>query len=67
MPSATWTLGFDKIETPEQLEEVHHYAKRLCAKITEDVEYASGHALTNAKDKARELHRLLVAMERYWR
>jgi hypothetical protein len=70
MASATKGLGFEEIKTVEQAEEAHAYARRLATAITEDLATDNplgSWGLPNAKEHARELHRLLVAIERFWK
>ena len=66
MASATKTLGFEEIETGEQWERVQDYAVRRAATLEEDIRAGGIFTIQNAKEHARELHRLLVALDKFY-
>lgn len=66
MASATATLGFEKIETGEQWEQAQSYAVRLASRLEEDIRAGGIYTIRSAKEHARELHRLLVALDKYY-
>lgn len=65
--SATAILGFETIKTLEQAEQARDYAEKLTYGIQDAIAFGDScwHP-RNAKEHARELHRLLVALERFW-
>ena len=67
MASATAFLGFEEIETGEQVEKAVAYCQRSSEKLAEDLRDGGlGWSYGHGRDRSRELHRILVAIERYW-